>query len=139
MVTRPVYKKKEVSTPLNKMKHISPLQGHEFLPLTCKILKRNHNFSPFLLWLTKSTRMYKSSPEKHIDDQGRSRGHKELIWMRECNETRCYGWQDNRRMQNMWKTMHARGSRQIENLSSNYWAKANLNRLNSHQASIEQT
>ena len=54
MVTRPVYKKKEVSTPPNKMKHIFPLQRHVFLPLTCKILKkkkphnlkkRNHIFS----------------------------------------------------------------------------------------------
>ena len=52
MVTRPVYKKKEVSTPPNKMKHISPLQRHVFLPLTCRILKKKpqslHNFSPFL-------------------------------------------------------------------------------------------
>ena len=39
MVTRPVYKKKEVSTPHNKMKHNSPLQRYVFLPLTCKILK----------------------------------------------------------------------------------------------------
>ena len=45
MVTRPVYKKKEVSTSPNKMKHISPLQRHVFLPLTCRILKRNHIFS----------------------------------------------------------------------------------------------
>ena len=37
--------------------------------------------------------------------------------MHECNEQRCYGWQDNRKMQNMWKTMHARGSQQIEKLS----------------------
>ena len=42
MVTRPVYKKNEVSTPPNKMKHISPLQRHVFLPLTCRILKRSH-------------------------------------------------------------------------------------------------
>ena len=48
MVTIPVYKKKEVSTLPNKMKHISPLQVYVFLPLTCRILKRNHNFSPFL-------------------------------------------------------------------------------------------
>ena len=52
MVTRQVYKKKEVSTPPNKMKHISPLQRHVFLPLTCRILKKKphilHNFSPFL-------------------------------------------------------------------------------------------
>ena len=34
MVTRPVYKNKEVSTPPNKMKHISPLQRNVFLPLT---------------------------------------------------------------------------------------------------------
>ena len=32
MVTRPVYKKKEVNTPPNKMKHISTLQRHVFLP-----------------------------------------------------------------------------------------------------------
>ena len=52
MVTRPVYKKKEVSTPPNKMKHISPLQSHVFLPLTCRIFKKKphilDNFSPFL-------------------------------------------------------------------------------------------
>ena len=45
MVTRPVYKNKEVCTPLNKIKHISPLQKNVFLPLTCKIfLKKNHIF-----------------------------------------------------------------------------------------------
>ena len=33
IVTRPVYKKKEVSTPPNKMKHISPLQDETHLPL----------------------------------------------------------------------------------------------------------
>ena len=45
MVTKPVYKKNEVNTPPNKMKHNSPLQGHVFIPLTCRILKRNHIFS----------------------------------------------------------------------------------------------
>ena len=46
MVTRPVYKKKEVSIPPNKMKHISPLQKNVFLSLTCRILKkRNHKVS----------------------------------------------------------------------------------------------
>ena len=40
MVTKPVYKKKEVSTPPNEMKHISPLQRHAFLPLICRILKK---------------------------------------------------------------------------------------------------
>ena len=46
MVTRLVYKKKEVSTPPNKMKHISPLQRHVFLPLTCRIFKKgNHKVS----------------------------------------------------------------------------------------------
>ena len=44
MVTRSMYKK-EVSIPSNKMKHISSLQRHVFLPLTCRILKRNHIFS----------------------------------------------------------------------------------------------
>ena len=114
MITRPVYKKKEVSTPPNKIKHISPLQRHVFLPLTCRILKRNHIFSPFLSWLTNGTKSYKASPEKHKDDKGWSKGHKESIWMHECNETRCYGWQDNKKMQNIWKTMHARKSRWIE-------------------------
>ena len=37
MVIRPVYKKKEVSTPPNKIKHISPLQKHVFLLPTCRI------------------------------------------------------------------------------------------------------
>ena len=45
MITRPAYKKKELSTPPNKMKHISPLQWHVFLPLTCRISKRNYIFS----------------------------------------------------------------------------------------------
>ena len=40
MVTKPVYKKNEVNTPPNKMKHNSPLQGHKFLLLTCRILKK---------------------------------------------------------------------------------------------------
>ena len=35
--------------------------------------------------------------------------------------------------------MHARGSRQIEKLSSNYRAEANLDGSNSYRASIEQT
>ena len=48
MVTKPMYKKKDVNTLPNKMKHNSPLQRHVFLPLTCRILKRNHIFSPFL-------------------------------------------------------------------------------------------
>ena len=45
MVTRPMYKNKEVSTPPNKMKYISPLTINVFLPLTCRILERNHIFS----------------------------------------------------------------------------------------------
>ena len=62
MVTRPVYKKlqeapittKEVNTPSNKMKHKSPLQRHVFLPLTCRILKRNHIFSLSIEKLSRS-------------------------------------------------------------------------------------
>ena len=73
MVTRSVYKKKKVSTLPNKMKHNSPLQGYVFLPLKCRILKRNHIFSPFLSWLTKDTRSYKASSEKQKDDQGGKR------------------------------------------------------------------
>ena len=50
MVTRPVYKNKEVSTPPNKMKHISPLQKNVFLPLTCRILKKKKTtYSPQFL------------------------------------------------------------------------------------------
>ena len=52
MVTRPVYKKNEVSTPPNKMKHIFPLQRHVFSPHNMLNLKKKpqflHNFSPFL-------------------------------------------------------------------------------------------
>ena len=48
IVTRLVYKNKEVNTPPNKMKHNFPLQGHVFLPLTYRILERNQIFSPFL-------------------------------------------------------------------------------------------
>ena len=48
MVTRPVYKKKDVSIPPNKMKHNSPLQRNVFLPLTCRILKKETT-SQFLL------------------------------------------------------------------------------------------
>ena len=58
--------------------------------------------------------------------------------MNECNETGCYEWQDKRNMQNMWKPMHARGSQQIEKLSSSYRAEANLHGSNNYQASIEQ-
>ena len=39
----------------------------------------------------------------------------------------------------MWKTMHVRGSRQIEKLSRNYWADANLDGSNSYWASIKKT
>ena len=42
---RSSYNNKEVNAPPNKMKHNSPLQRHVFLPLTCRILKRNHIFS----------------------------------------------------------------------------------------------
>ena len=45
---RSSYSNKEVSTSPNKMKHISP----------------------FLSWLTKGTRSYKTSLEKHKDNQG---------------------------------------------------------------------
>ena len=53
------YNNKEVNTLPNRMKHNSPLQGHVFLCLTCRILKWNNifsNFSPFLSWLTNGTR-----------------------------------------------------------------------------------
>ena len=49
MVTRPVYKKKEVSTPPNKMKHNSLLRRHVFLPLTCRIVKKETTKSPQFL------------------------------------------------------------------------------------------
>ena len=46
MVIRPVYKNKKLKeAPPNKMKHISSLQRHVFLPITCRILKRNYIFS----------------------------------------------------------------------------------------------
>ena len=57
--------------------------------------------------------------------------------MHECNETRYYGWQDNRKMQNMWKIMHARRSWQIEKLLRCYRAKANLDGSRIYWGSIE--
>ena len=60
MVTRPVYKKKEVSTLPNKMKYISPLQRNAFLPLTCRILKKETTYSPqFLLLFVMIDKGYK--------------------------------------------------------------------------------
>ena len=41
--------KKEVSTPPNKMKHNSPLQGHAFLSLTCRIFQKETTYSPQFL------------------------------------------------------------------------------------------
>ena len=52
MITRPLYKKKEVITPPNKMKHISPLTRAYISPPNMYNLKKKpyilHNFSPFL-------------------------------------------------------------------------------------------
>ena len=45
----PRYKKKKVSTPPNKMKHNFPLQGHVFLPLTCRIFRKETTYSPQFL------------------------------------------------------------------------------------------
>ena len=77
MITRPVYKKKEVSTPPNKMKQISPLQRHVFLSLTCKILKRNHIFStissPFchdLKRVQEARKLHSRNIKMIKDDQG---------------------------------------------------------------------
>ena len=74
MVTRPVYKKKKLKeVPSKKMKHNSPLQKHVFLPLTCRILKRNHIFctiSPLFVMIDKGYKKLESSPEKHKIDQG---------------------------------------------------------------------
>ena len=68
MVTRPVYKKKEVSTPPNKMKHIFPLQRHVFLLLTYKILKKKpqslHNFSPLFVMIDKGYKKLESFTRK---------------------------------------------------------------------------
>ena len=45
MVTKPMYKKKDVNTLPNKTKHNSPLQRHVFLPLTCGIFKKKSHIS----------------------------------------------------------------------------------------------
>ena len=37
----------------NKMKHISPLQRHVFLPLTCRILKKKPQFLPLFVMIDK--------------------------------------------------------------------------------------
>ena len=48
----------EVSTPPNKMKHISPLQRNVFLPLTCRILKKEttSQFLPLFVMIDKGYR-----------------------------------------------------------------------------------
>ena len=77
MITRPVYKNKEVNTPPNKMKHNSHLQRHVFLPLICRILKRNHIFStisPFFChdWqmVQKARKFHPRNIKMIKDDQG---------------------------------------------------------------------
>ena len=73
MVTKPMYKKKEVSTPPNKMKNISPLQRHVFLPLICRILKKettkSSQFLPLFVMIDKGYKKLEASPERHKDDQ----------------------------------------------------------------------
>ena len=63
----------KVSIPPNKMKHISPLQRHVFLPQTCRILKRNHIFStispPFFHDWQRVQEAIKVHP-RNKDDQG---------------------------------------------------------------------
>ena len=55
-----MYKNKEVSTPPNKIKHISPLQRNVFLHQTCKILKKETTYSPqFLLLFVMIDKGYK--------------------------------------------------------------------------------
>ena len=62
MVTRLVYKKKEVSTPPNKMKHISSLKRNAFLPLTCRILKKEttSQFLPLFVMINKGYKKLES-------------------------------------------------------------------------------
>ena len=43
------------------------------------------------------------------------------------------------RCKNMWKIMHARGSRQIKEQSKNYRVEANLDGSNSYRESIKMT
>ena len=66
MVTRPVYKKKDVSIPPNKMKHNSPLQRNVFLPLTCRILKKEttSQFLPLFVMIDKGYKKIESFTRK---------------------------------------------------------------------------
>ena len=68
MVTRPMYKNNEVSTPPNKMKHISPLQMNVFLPLTCRILKKETTYSlqflPLFVMIDKGYKKIESFTQK---------------------------------------------------------------------------
>ena len=140
MITRLVYKKKEVSTPPNKMKHISPLQRHVFLPLTCTILKkkRNHIFStisPFFChdWqrIQETRKLHPRNIKMVKDDQGDTK-----------NPYKCMNVMKQDAMDDMIKEgcktcekkMHARGSRHIKKPSSSYWVEANLNGSNSYRA-----
>ena len=130
MVTRPVYKKKEVGTLLNKMKHISPLQRHVFLPLTCRILKGNHNFSPFLSWLTEDTKAIKlhlRNITMSKDDQWGTR-----------NPYKCMNIMKQDAMDDKiterWKTCEKQCMQEDLDKSRSYRAEANLDGSNSYRA-----
>ena len=86
-------KNKEVSTPPNKMKHISPLQRNVFLPLTCRILKKETTYSsqflPIFVMIDKGYKKLESfTQEKKKMIKGAQEIHKnawmqwkKMLWM----------------------------------------------------------
>ena len=138
MVTRPVYKKKEVDTPHNKMKHNPPLHGYVFLPLTCRILKRNHNFStispPFCHnWqrVHKARRLHPRNIKMINDDQGGTR-----------NPYKCMNVMNkdtiDEKIKERCKTCEKQCTQEDHDRSRSYRAEANLNGSNSYWASLKQ-
>ena len=85
-------------------KSITPLEEWhsilKFLPLFDTTIKRHK----------KPKDMIGDRQKTDIERTRRTRNHRTT----RKRETRCYGHKDKRKMQNMWKTMHARGSRSIE-------------------------
>ena len=137
MVIRPMYKK-DVSTPPNKMKHISPLQGHVFLPLTCRILKRNHIFFTISLnfchdWqrVQEARNLHPRNIKMIKNDQGGTRNP--YKWMNVMKQD-----VTDDKIKERCKTCEKQCMQEDLNRLRSCQAEANLDGLNSYRTSIEQ-
>ena len=112
IVTRPMYKK-DVSTPPNKMKHISPLQGHDW-----QRVQEARNLHP------RNIKMIKN-------DQGGTRNPYK------CMNVMKQDAMDDK-IKERCKTCEKQCMQEDLNRLRSCQAEANLDRSNSYRASIEQ-